>query len=356
MHTPSRLPSKAESERIAKSLSPTERMVYYHLVGNLHHFTYKAEVARLCHIPGSTVHDIAEKLEECRAIRRFGSKNRPILYEKGVNCSIVDEYVKLDLEKGLYSETGYDHVVTGASLDQKIHFLRTHLSGGWMFVNVLQEGVLKGFRTKDIYVTLFGDAPLKDGMKGMLDVIEKVEINGAWVRVRYMKGKKTATKRFGICPSHLLLTEDAIQQSTEDLLKLFFSSVQPFFQSLERFGGWIFEKNDCGDYRFSCKAVPEFGFDGDISAIYRDVLNGQIGVVGQDSLFYDRSDPAGPEGEMETRSVSIAHAVQNLDKYAAMTDDNNERLNTLEKQCNRLEQKYDDLEKRVSPSAKGDKS
>lgn len=344
------MPPKLESEELAKNLNSLERKVYYLLVGNNRSLRTQSMIVKQYGLPKSSVCDIVHRLIRARVIKQMAGGKRLVLYKKGSNCIIVDEYVKLDLESGLYSHTSDDPVVTAPYTPETLSFIRTHLSGGWIDVDVVQEGELDKFPTDETVVTLFGKGEFKDGRRGIIALNGKTYINGAWTSIRYQKGKNTAYKQFGIAPTHILLTIDAIEKNREALLELFMGKITPFLNCLEKYGGWIFEKGSGGLYKFKSHAVPEFGFDGNVSAVLKDLLRGNEGVVGKDSIFIDHSDPAVAGFEAETRSVDVATSLMHLPETLQIQEELVQRLNQTVDRVSTLERDVRAIKDSQNPS------
>ncbi len=333
--------NKLEAETLAKNLSVKDRMVYFALVGDPGRKMTQKEASNWLGIPSSTTSDIVGKLLRARAIYKSKNERTNVLYRKVINHGIVDAHVEADLSHGANGNADHLVVKDGVRCHKEVNLIRTHLAGAWIDITVVKEGNLDGFSNERGWIGLF------DGCKvswpnGLLKRSAKTYIDGKWTAIRYQTGVRTGSKTFGIAPGHILTSSSDLKAARDDILALFHGRITPFLCHMEKYGGWVFQKDDDGYYVFKGKPKPEFGFDGNITRLLKQI-EVNAGVPG-DALYYDTSKAAGSEGEFETSNIDMATALADLPETTM-------RVSKLESEIGSLKEKVDTLVKKRTEDA-----
>ncbi len=333
---------KAESKAI--KLTPTQRMIYYTLVGNPKYKLTQKNASHVLGIPLSTVNDAINKhLVPSWAIYKNPTERRNILYRKGTNAHIVDRYVENDIKNGLYGPNSKDPVVYGRD-DCRIDLdlLRAHLNGGWIDVLVIKEGRIDGFFINDEWNPLFeGKAPTNNNQLMMWN--NKIPYQGIGTSIRYQKGVKTGKMVFGIAPTHVKITSSDLKEQRDQIIEIFYERVTPLLQILEKYGGWVFDKQSSRQYNFRSNAIVEYGFSRSITDSLIHIETSR-GIPGVDPLYYDESDPAGKGGEFETQNPDMAVALNDLPKTTEAVSRQAVEIKSLSQRVDNLENKMKDKE------------
>lgn len=319
-----------------------ERSVYRFLVYDGPRFARtQSETARILKMPKSTVSDIARSLEKKKYIKRYkGSGGSPIYYSKAINSNVIDAYVEMDLRCDRKRNDEVDAM-------RYIPVARAHPNGGWITVNVINRGEMDTYEcpasvgpdpskngTRTYRQTLFGQRP-PAMLKGLLSWNTKLFFESEWHTIRYQVSTASERRSFGVVPRSQYIVPTDLKKGG-DVEERFVMSVAPLLRHLEKYAGWIFEKDGNGNYATKSKFRTEYGCDGIISSAIKDVA-GDIGIVGS-NLWNDRSGTAiGDDGEFETNQADYIEAINRLPsidrasaRHEAVLRDHEKRIRDLE--------------------------
>lgn len=160
----------------------TDRLVYAALVMDPKNKRTQAQAARAIGKPRSTVSGSTRRLLKNKYIARTGNSRCDIMYRKGRNSAIIENYIAADVENG---KIGLDLVDKGCA-PSKSRVVRTHLNGGWVSIKVMKRGVADRFDyrpdplgSETITQTLFGNAEPKH-LKGAETLSGKILFRDEW--------------------------------------------------------------------------------------------------------------------------------------------------------------------------------
>lgn len=334
---------------ILQKLTLRDRAVYYMLVGGDCFYTQSSVCDRLG-LAKSTVSNITRRLLDSKAIFKYREDRHNIIYRKGINHSIVDEHVKIDLDTGGYRKILNYQVDTPISIKQPHEAIfRAHLSkGGWIDITVLQEGKIDSFEQNGQVMILFGETSPTTRMRGLLKWDGKILTDTGWMPIRYIKGINTGTMTFGISPNGILIKGRDLKASHPQILEMFYSVIKPIFDSMERFGSWKFKKDSDGNYLFRSKAEPEYGADAYVTSIMTGLRGTDFGFPGRTEDWYDRSPAAGADGEYETSNPDLAQAISSLPETHSMVLSHNTGIKALDNRVANLEHRVKTIENTIT--------
>ena len=342
-HTKRRKPSAPQ--QILQKLSLRDRVVYS-LLTDVRYSCTQATVSKDLNLAKSTVCDITNRLIAAKAIYKHGDDRQNIIYRKGINHRIVDEYLKTDIESGEYRKfINYQVVADRIPKEPHNPLWRMHLgNGGWIDLTVDTEGSIDTFVHNEQTMTLFGNTPPNKGMRGLLKWDGKIFTNLGWFPIRYIKGINTETKTFGISPKGILINGKDANISREQVLELFYRIITPIFNSMEKYGGWIFKKDPDGNYEFRSKASPEFGADAYVTKIMTDLRGECFGIPGMTRDWHDHSENAGDPGEYETADPELVEAITSLPHTHSMVNTHEGKLSEISYRVEVLEHRVNKIE------------
>lgn len=317
-----------------------QRRIYAELIGffNGGHQKTMREVSDTASIPYATVHDNVEYLKKCKFVRS-SPRGRIILFHRGVNYRIIEEYIRID-RKNKMIKIPNNLVVAGSGYTPMV---RTHLNGGWITFYPEKEGAIEGFdepiiRTSGkiemtrVHQALFGK---KDpvSMKGQKKWSGMYFYNGQWFNLRYMKPLRTNNMSFGVSATEILQTPNEIDEKGSDM-NIFLRTISPMLEHLEKYAEWKFKKDEYGVYIFKASSRIEYGLDSLISDTITDVA-GEIGVPGVTNLWKDHSEGSmSSDGEYETNQAVYVKALYDLPQTTMDIKQLSERVESLEKRLN----------------------
>jgi len=289
----------------------TQRCVYAELI-NLNAPLYprtQTQVAEILGMPRSTVCDCVRKLCDLEIIRPKTSDRTDILYKPGRYHKLIESYIELDRKHYGESYTAAGRAVTPPTAPKRyIPTTRAHLNGGWLAFDVLVEGVLGTIPAPkdEVRIALFGSTKPNERFTGSENYYNTFQFGTDRLRIRYQRTEKVC--KFYVSPPSLQVECSSVDNTTVDL---FVGLVAPFLRYLEKYGGWVFAKDDSGNYICQAKVRPEYGFDSTISDAVKDVAP-EIGIPGRTPFWNDDSPDSMGDGEFETNEVDYVHAIHEL--------------------------------------------
>ena len=344
---------RVDPQLILQKLTLKDRAVYYLLVGGNYFYT-QASICNSLGLAKSTVSDITRRLLDAKVIYKYREDKHNIIYRKGINHSIIDEHVKIDLETGDYRKILNYRVDTPISIKQPHEAIfRAHLSkGGWIDITVIQEGLLDSFKQNGKLTVLFGNTPPSTKMRGIWKWDGKILTDTGWVPIRYLKGIKTGSMTFGISPRGILIKGTDLKASHPQMLEIFYSVIKPIFDSMEKYGSWKFKKDPDGNYLFRSKATPEYGADPYLTSIMTGLRGDNFGFPGRTEDWFDRSAAAGSDGEYETANPDLAQAISSLPETHSMVQSHENEIDALGFRVDDLERRVKTIEETISEEEK----
>lgn len=351
-----RRPKKKRSpspQEILQKLTLRDRVIYSMLVDTRYCCT-QTTVAKELNLAKSTVSDITNRLAAAKVIYKYAGDKQNIIYRKGINHCIIDEHLKIDIESGDYKRFINHQVVTIRPPKEPHQDLwRMHLSnGGWIDISVENEGALDSFIQNGLKISLFGNTPPNDRMRGLLKWDGRILTDQGWFPIRYQKGINTGTKTFGICPKGILINGSNANVPKEDSLEIFYRIITPIFNSMEKYGGWKFGKDSDGNYLFRSKASPEFGADPYVTKIMTGFRGEMFGIPGVTKDWYDRSEDACGPGEYETGDPELVEAISSLPTTHSMVRKHDDKIAELNSKCDDLAERVETIENTLKKEEK----
>ena len=275
----------------------------------------------------SSVSDAVKRLLDLEFIAPYPNYKTNIIYRKGKNHKIIEAQISANyLEEGEWFDKN-GHAVRPQTMPNRYKPMwRSHVNGHWLAFPVAVEGKIEAFdipenamREQDgqkyVRQGLFGSRQPSEGFKGSINYYESLLFNGSWHSIRYQRTVK-GIKIFYIQPANLI--QDASEMTPdEDLITPFYAQCRPILIMLEKYAGWKFKHLENKEYEVYSsgrqgRVQKEYGADEIISETLHDYA-GDIGIIGESSIWYDRSPGAqGVMGEMETSKADYVEAIDKL--------------------------------------------
>lgn len=302
------------------STTPFQQAVYIALDPDGKYSRTQTQVAHYLDKSKSSVADAVNKLQELHFIRPFQGMKKDILYHKGKNHAIIEKYIQINQsikQEGFCEDD--QGIMHSFANDVYVSTIRAHLNGGWLKFSVIKEGTLRDIVDPRVDPShpwkFFGDTRAYR-TNGATNYRAKFSPNNEpLMPIRYQRTTK-GNKFFYIAPNEVIITNEQLPKNNHDY-SIFEDQYSSLLSWMEKYGGWIFQKDDCGNYLLDVgendsKRGPiiEYGFDGPTTTALEAVLGHNVGTPGVSSIWEDNSPSAQSRcQEMETNDLGVAKSV-----------------------------------------------
>lgn len=289
----------------------------------------QSEVANRLGLSKGTVSEHVKSLLAREFIKEIPSTTKEKHYRRGQNAPIIEKQIPADYLAFGELFDDYGRAIMTADAAERNHrqssefykpLWRTHLNGGWLAFQVVKEGELSKIPAspsgEPVPVDLFPEVASYK-LKGSLNWVAKVKINGSELDVRYQR-TSNGKMIFYIVPGDVVTYADDMTPD-EDLLTPFLRYCRPVLQWLEKYGGWTFKRDKLQEYDCAANVrqgkvglTKEYGADPYISTLFKEKTGNNFGIPGVSDVWDDNSPGAMGDGELETNKRAYAAAIDAL--------------------------------------------
>lgn len=307
------------------NITPTMRDVYRCLINfnDRHNPRTQRQVYKILGLSQSTVSDCVQKLIQFKFIAPIKGMRYNKIYVPGKYSQYIERQIILHEQFFGNPKDAHGRDITAPTY---LHSptARLHLNGGYIYANVLKEGLIESIPspldprhedpTRSRPFTIHNAFMTRHWTtNGGTDQYDGVFIFNSYnLGCRYIRSKN-GKMRFGISPEQKIVTEIP---DSDDPIEAFSDEIIPFLQYLEKFAGWKFQTDDDSQYLFNAKTKLEIGFDDTISAALMDCTGERFGVPGQTPLHADGSIPG--RGEAEATGANAPYSASEY--YSAIVN------------------------------------
>ena len=241
-----------------------------------------------------------------------------------------------------------NHQVDTGVVSAERRVIRTHLNGGFVTISVCKKGQMdyiqyrpNAFSTDNMEFRLFDR---KSRLKGVDLFLADFINNGDKYHLQLMVPDRTGKMTLKIAPPHVQQTLKEVMDDNELKRNPFYRVVKPLLDFLEKWGGWVFDKDDNGNYNIICNSKREYGLDEVITAEAKEVFSDNLGMPGKTPYWIDNSPGAmGSDGELESNNIESIEALMRLPQTTAEVHAVRKELDELKEEVSKMKAKRRDV-------------